>query len=224
MVRLAGTAFKGVFLDMDGVVADSSSFWDAIIRIIRQEFVLDMSVLEKSGGYDYTTAEALCIVLESMGCFSGSLLADIMRRIDTIYLSGLVSVKPVPGIPDVLDMLDRRGVMTALVSNSSRYQVSMMLEHLGLEKHFQTIVTADDVARGKPSAEPYLKALELSGLSAQEAVAVEDSSAGVRSALDAGLGCVLMVSGNTDSSARMSDSRVRMIAAEELYFILCSLL
>ena len=141
MVRLSGTAFKGVFLDMDGVVADSSSLWDAIIRIIRQEFALDMSVLEKSGGYDYTTAEALRIVLESMGCFSRSLLADIMRRIDTIYLSGLVSVKPVPGIPDVLDMLGRRGVMTALVSNSSRYQVSMMLEHLGLEKHFQSFIS-----------------------------------------------------------------------------------
>ena len=62
---------------MDGVVADSSSLWDAIIRTIRQEFALDMSVLEKSGGYDYTSAEALLIA----DVFPGSASADMIKII-----------------------------------------------------------------------------------------------------------------------------------------------
>ncbi|MBV8046750.1 MAG: HAD-IA family hydrolase, partial [Paludibacterium sp.] len=56
--------------------------------------------------------------------------------------------------------------------------------------HFATMVTRDDVAYSKPEPDVYLLALERLELLPDECVAVEDTEAGVRAALAAGLRCV----------------------------------
>ena len=57
---------------------------------------------------------------------------------------------------------------------------------------FEIVVTGDKVTRGKPHPEPYLTGLEMLGLKADQAVAVENAPAGIRSALGAGLTCLAL--------------------------------
>ena len=94
------------------------------------------------------------------------------------------------GIPELLQTLRDRGIVSVLVSNSTRRQAGMILEHYGLSHLIGFIVAADDVARGKPDREPYCRALELTGLVPEEVVAVEDSDTGEKSAAGAGIACI----------------------------------
>ena len=77
----------------------------------------------------------------------------------------------------------------AVVSGSARAEIEPVLAKTGLMKSVAVIVASDDIRRSKPDPEGYLIALDLLGVSAGEAAAVEDSSAGVQAAKAAGLYC-----------------------------------
>jgi HAD superfamily hydrolase (TIGR01509 family) len=74
----------------------------------------------------------------------------------------------------------------AVVSGASRVEIESVLSAAGLEV-FDVVVTMEDVTRGKPDPEGYLRALELLAVEPGKAVALEDTEAGVASAKTAGL-------------------------------------
>ena len=81
----------------------------------------------------------------------------------------------------------------AVVSGAARDEVEPVLAAAGLTELVSAVVTAEDVERGKPAPDGYLRALTLLGAEAQSAVAFEDSEAGVEAALAAGLRCVAVL-------------------------------
>jgi len=60
----------------------------------------------------------------------------------------------------------------------------------GLLDHFEVIVTDDEISNAKPHPEPYLKAMEMLGMTPEQCLAVEDSRRGLDSAVAAGLRCI----------------------------------
>ena len=75
----------------------------------------------------------------------------------------------------------------AVVTNACRANLDTVLERLALADHFRHRVSSDEVAHGKPAPDLYLRALDLLGVRADEALAFEDSASGVASARAAGL-------------------------------------
>jgi beta-phosphoglucomutase-like phosphatase (HAD superfamily) len=73
------------------------------------------------------------------------------------------------------------------VSGAFRAEIEPVIAAAGLGDDLTAIVAADDVERGKPHPEGYLRALELLGVDAEAAVALEDTEAGISSAKAAGL-------------------------------------
>ncbi len=92
-----------------------------------------------------------------------------------------------PGLTEFLTLLQEEEKKLAVVTSASREKATFILNFLGIDSYFHTIITADDVVDTKPSPEPYLKALEELGVSADASVAFEDSLRGISSAKDAGL-------------------------------------
>lgn len=182
---------KGVFFDMDGVVIDSSRLWNDIITELSAKYNLDLMVVESAAMKNLSTKEAMKLVLESMGMYSDALLGDILEDIDVMYEKGLRPLTSViGGIPEILQLLGRKSIARVIVSNSTRKQVAMVLRYYGLEDSFDYSVASDDVSKGKPDAEPYLKALQLTGLAPEEALVVEDSDTGVSAAGAASIECI----------------------------------
>ena len=79
----------------------------------------------------------------------------------------------------------------AIVSSSTRRWVHSHLRRLGLEDGWAAIVCADgDTARCKPSPALYREALDVLGVEAEEAIAIEDSPNGITAARAAGIFCI----------------------------------
>ncbi|HEX5174812.1 MAG TPA: HAD-IA family hydrolase [Gaiellaceae bacterium] len=96
-----------------------------------------------------------------------------------------------PGIAEYLAAARDHGLKRAIVSSSNRGWVDMHLERLEETVGWDAICTADrDRARAKPSPTLYLEALDLLDVTADEAVAFEDSPNGVLAAKAAGIFCV----------------------------------
>lgn len=90
----------------------------------------------------------------------------------------------------------------ALVTTSDRRNATAVLAGLGLGDAFDTTVTSSDVARTKPDPEGYRLALARLNAAPAEALAVEDSPAGIRAALAAGMGVLAVPTDYTRGAVR----------------------
>jgi FMN phosphatase YigB (HAD superfamily) len=61
-----------------------------------------------------------------------------------------------------------------LATSALRANQQLAFDRFGLHRYFDAVVTAEDVGRTKPDPEPYLRAAEQLGVSAQRSVAIED--------------------------------------------------
>ncbi|MGB2983835.1 MAG: HAD-IA family hydrolase [Candidatus Bipolaricaulia bacterium] len=95
-----------------------------------------------------------------------------------------------PGVRELIDAGQRRGLLLGIASSSERAWVIGLLEQHELLKEFDAIVCAEDVAKTKPSPDLYLGALAALDARADQAIAFEDSEHGVAAAKAAGIFCV----------------------------------
>ena len=95
-----------------------------------------------------------------------------------------------PGVEDYIAAARARGMGLGIASSSTRAWVEPKLDLLGLGDAFDTVICADDVGSSKPNPASYLAVIANLGVTAEQAVALEDSPNGVRGAKNAGLLCV----------------------------------
>jgi beta-phosphoglucomutase len=107
-------------------------------------------------------------------------------------------------------------VPVAIVSGAYRREIEPVVARAGLADLVQGIVAADDVTRGKPDPEGYLRALALLGddLRPDDVVAFEDTEAGVAAALAAGLRCLAVRGTLADERLAAADGIVDAIDVE----------
>jgi HAD superfamily hydrolase (TIGR01509 family) len=129
------------------------------------------------------------------------LIADWHRRKTAVYTE-LVASGALPGRPGIARITEAArdaGWTLAVASTSAEASVRAVLEHaVGAELAEGFAVFAGDVvAHKKPAPDIYLLALDRLGLSADDAVVIEDSGNGVRASVGAGLRTVVTVSAYT---------------------------
>ena len=100
------------------------------------------------------------------------------------------------GVTDVLDALHGKYVM-GVVTSSRRDHFEVVHRSTGLLEYFDFVLTSEDFARVKPAPEPYLRAVERSGVGREACIAIEDSERGLKSAISAGVRCIVVPSAMT---------------------------
>jgi len=201
----SGVSLRAFFFDMDGVLFDSmpghAYAWAKVMTAyglpMREEDAFEnegrtgigtISIFtQRYWGRDATEAEA----------------QELYRR-KTIVFNDYQAANggeapEMPGAADVLNKVRAQGLMRVLVTGSA--QQSLLTR---LEKHYpghfvpQLMVTGDDVRYGKPNPEPYLMALKKAGITADEALVVENAPLGVRAAVAAGIRTIAVNTGPLD--------------------------
>ncbi|MBU0535709.1 MAG: HAD family phosphatase [Nanoarchaeota archaeon] len=127
----------------------------------------------------------------------GVSLQEVRQFKDNLYSEKLVhEVKPMPGVPLFLYYLFHTGFNMAAVTTNYRQSTIAALNATRLDQYIppQRIIAIEDVNNAKPHPEPYLKGAGLLGLHPSECFALEDTPKGAKSALDAGVGLVLVCS------------------------------
>ncbi len=85
---------------------------------------------------------------------------------------------PMPGLFELLEALEKAGIPKAVCTSSRRRVLKKLLGTFHLEPRFAFTLTAEDVTRGKPDPEIYLKAAARFGVLPQQTMVLEDSPAG----------------------------------------------
>lgn len=183
---------RGVLFDMDGIVLDTEKlyarFWmeaaNAMGYPMTWEQALGMRSLNRSAGQAR---------LESY--FGPGISIEQVREKRIELMEQYIDekgVEPKPGIFELLDHLDKRGLPKAITTSSPIERVRKYLSPLGLLDRFDRICTGYEVAKGKPEPDIYLYGAQALGLRPEECLALEDSPSGVMSACRAGCATVIV--------------------------------
>jgi len=125
----------------------------------------------------------------------------------------VLAQKLLPGILQHIDAARSLGLKLGVASSSTRDWVSGHLGRLGILGRFDCVRCRDDVNNAKPAPDLYLAVLDCLGVSASDALAIEDSPNGVIAAKSAGMRCVAIpnsITANLDLSA--ADLMLRSLA------------
>ena len=107
---------------------------------------------------------------------------------------------PVDGLEELLELLRAKGLKLGMASNSPSDYVDAALGAIKVRHFFECVVSVDDVSKGKPAPDPYLAAAECLSVDSEDCLAIEDSPSGMRSALAAGMRCVVIPNADLEAS------------------------
>jgi len=97
----------------------------------------------------------------------------------------------IAGVDTVLEELSAHYAM-AIVTTAKRADFELIHADRQIVRHMEFVLANGDYAHSKPAPDPYLRALQRFQTSAEAAIVVEDSERGLRSALAAGIDCVVV--------------------------------
>jgi HAD superfamily hydrolase (TIGR01509 family) len=176
---------EAVIFDLDGVLLDSEPAWEAARREVTLESggrwrddaqteMMGMSTPEWSAWMH----EALGVPLEPE-----RIVSEVIRRMERAFRERLPLL---PGAREAVMALAEHWSL-GLASSSSRPLIDLALELSGLAPLFRATVSSEEVERGKPAPDVYLRAAELVGVDPRTCVAIEDSTNGIRAGAAAGM-------------------------------------
>lgn len=180
-----------VIFDMDGVIIDSEPLHHKCEREMFSMFGIEVSNDEHSTFMGTTDESMWTKVNEQHGLPMN--VADAMQMKKKLYLTQLKNepnLRPIQYIPELITELSKNGFLLALASSSPIEQIEYILKEFEIEPYFQSIVSGEDVERGKPSPDIFLEVAQQLGISPEQCMVIEDSKNGVRAAKDAGMMCV----------------------------------
>lgn len=194
MVKRYGPArpVAGALFDMDGLVLDTERlyvrFWMEAAHMLGFPMTFRQALNMRSLGRDDSQA-----LLE--GYFGPTISYDVLREKRIELMDAYIAdhgVEAKPGIVELLDALNARGIPAAITSSSPPESIQRHLTALGLYHRFAKICSGRQVPHGKPAPDIYLFGAASLGLDPEQCLALEDSPTGILAAHRAGCMSVMV--------------------------------
>ncbi|MFF7972619.1 HAD-IA family hydrolase [Streptomyces sp. NPDC007905] len=179
-----------VIFDLDGTLVDSEpNYYEASRQTLAEHGVPDFTWAEHEGYVGISTLESVAIWRDRYDLCApvGELLEATNRR----YLElARAHTRPYPEMRKLVELLAAEGVPMAVASGSSPEAIEAILAGTGLDAFLHTVVSADEVAHGKPAPDVFLEAARRLGANPADCVVLEDAAPGAAAAHAAGMRCI----------------------------------
>ncbi|HEY9696837.1 MAG TPA: HAD family phosphatase [Trichocoleus sp.] len=176
---------KALLFDLDGTLANTDPVhfqnWQEILQTFGVSIDRSLYRTHFSGRRNI---EIVQDVLPQLSPEAGN---ELSAQKEAMFRTQVESLTPMPGLLEVLKWADEQQLQRAIVTNAPVENVEFMLRVLHLEEVFPLVILGDELPLGKPDPMPYLAALDHLNITAEEAIAFEDSPSGIRSAVAAGI-------------------------------------
>lgn len=183
---------QAVIFDMDGLMLDTEApalrAWESAARTLGREF--DLELCRRMIGRNFGDCIALIRARHGPDYPVDQLTSTWAADYDAIVAAEGISLKP--GLTEILDLLDERGIARAVATSTRRERARAKLDQVGLLHRFAALVGGDEVARGKPAPDIFIAAAARLDVPARDCIVLEDSEPGIIAAAAAGMTPVMV--------------------------------
>jgi beta-phosphoglucomutase len=174
---------QAYIFDFDGVLVDSLGVHFRCYKAACAEVGVSVSWTQFLIGTAMSSVAAIAYFAEQAGKTVDA--EAVYRRKQELYAEQSPDAELIAGNYLLITMLHAAGVKTAIASGSRRAEILPLTDKYNIS--CDVLVTADDVSRGKPHPEIFLKAAELLGVKPEDCTVIEDSDTGTEAAMRAGM-------------------------------------
>ena len=178
---------KAVIFDMDGVIFDTErvylEIWQSVFEKYGYKMTKELYVNVMGTG----RKNAIKTFLENFG---DDLPIEKMYEEKDNQLFYIIENQGIPlkeGVKELFSMLKEKNYKIALATSAKRERVEKQIKDKWLKESFDAIVCGDDVEKGKPSPDIFLKAAKKIDVEPENCFVVEDSPAGIKAAFSGGM-------------------------------------
>lgn len=208
-------SIKAILFDMDGVLIEAKEWHYEALNKVLELFGMPISRHDHLTTFDgLPTRKKLEMLSLERGLPKE--LHEFINEMKQQYTMDLVhtSCKPRFVHQYALSSLKAQGYRLAVCSNSVRNTVVTMMQKAGLDLYLDVMISNEDVSKGKPDPEMYLKAMSHFNLAPNECLIVEDNENGIRAAKASG-GHLLVVREVDDTNLQNIHARIAEVEREK---------
>lgn len=179
---------KAVIFDMDGVIIDSMPLHYQIEVEMLKEYGCKISEEEHIAFAGNTDYYIWSIFKEKFNLEPS--LDELVQIKKQRFLESLNRVKLVDNVCEFVAALYNENYLLALASSNTRKAINKVLDMFNLSRYIKVSVSGEEVERGKPHPEIFLKAAEKLGVKPCNCLVIEDAFKGIQAAKAAGMKCI----------------------------------
>lgn len=183
---------RALVFDMDGLMLDTEPLaaraWSEAAESLGMAF--DMACAPRLVGRNLRDCRALIVAHHGDGYAVDAVMSRWHEAYDAICEREGVALKP--GLVELLDWLEARGIDKAVATSTRRARAHDKLERVGIARRFSALVGGDEVEHGKPAPDIFLMAARRIACEPVDCLVLEDSMPGFRGAVRAGMAVIVV--------------------------------
>lgn len=178
---------KAIIFDMDGLMIDS----ERVTFECYQEILKGMNLTMDEEFYKTLLGKPLKGIYQRFYDVYGNdfpiedMIKDVHALMAKRFETEGVPIKT--GLKSLLEYLKENNYKTIVATSSNRERVDTILSQAQITDYFDDSICGDEVTKGKPNPEVFLKSCQKLGVNVDEAIVLEDSEAGIQASYDAGI-------------------------------------
>lgn len=178
---------KAIIFDMDGLMIDS----ERVTFECYQERLKDMNLTMDEEFYKTLLGKPIKGIYQRFYNVYGNdfpienVIQDVHQLMAERFETEGVPVKK--GLVELLHYLKDNNYKTIVATSSNRDRVDKILAQAKITEFFDDSICGDEVTKGKPNPEVFLKSCQKLGVNVDEAIVLEDSEAGIQASYDANI-------------------------------------
>lgn len=178
---------KAIIFDMDGLMIDS----ERVTFECYQEILKGMNLTMDEEFYKTLLGKPLKGIYQRFYDVYGDdfPIEDVIKDVHAL-MAKRFETEGVPiktGLKSLLEYLKENNYKTIVATSSNRDRVDTILSQAQITDYFDDSICGDEVTKGKPNPEVFLKSCQKLGVNVDEAIVLEDSEAGIQASYDAGI-------------------------------------
>ena len=211
---------KAVIFDLDGLLIDSEIVSYKIYKEILNQFGHSFSIEEYAQNFSgKTEVKNVTNLIDTYNLpWTVEVGLDNVLKVEDKFINEGIDLKT--GVKKLLTYLKDKNLKIAIASSSTRDRALTILRQHNIVEYFDEFVFGNEIEKGKPNPDIFLKACDKISVNPEECLVLEDSESGIHAAYSANIPVICIPDMKVPNQYYLNMTKAVLSSLEEVIYYL----